>query len=308
MGASTDGILLIDKAEGESSYHVVKKIKPALNVPRVGHAGTLDPFATGLLIILLGQGTKLSRFIMAGRKVYLATMRLGVESDTLDATGKVTRRRKVPHFSHSILREAARDFVGEIEQVPPAYSAVRYRGRRAYRMARQGIRLELEGRKVTVYSLDILSSRLPEVTARIVCSSGTYVRSLAADFGNRLGCGAHVSALRRLASGAFQVQSGYSSAKISGCQNREALRERIIPLVDAVPDMRSVKVEDELAKRVRRGYQPQCEDLPVIGKQKLSEEQYIKLINNGALLAVLEVEKDGEGGYGRLEIKRVFSE
>lgn len=306
MGTSTDGILLIDKAEGESSYQVVRKIKAALNAAKVGHAGTLDPFATGLLIILLGQGAKLSRFIMATRKVYLATMQLGIETDTLDATGKLTSQRSVPHFSHHILREAARDFVGEIEQIPPVFSAVKYHGQRAYRMARQGLEPQLEKRKVTVYSLDILSSGMPEVTARIVCSSGTYVRSLAADFGGKLGCGAHVSALRRLASGAFEVQNGYCSAEIIGSQNRKVLRERVIPMADAVPDMRSWEVEDGLAKKVRQGYQPQCGDLPGLRKQKSFEGQYIKLMNGGALLAVLEVKKDGEGGYGRLEIKRVF--
>ena len=183
MGHRIDGILLVNKIKGETSHDVVKKVKAAFGLKncKVGHAGTLDPFATGLLIILLGQGTKLSRFIMSEDKVYRGTMRLGVETDTLDCTGSVVHKVTVSELGIEQIREKARQFVGEIEQLPPVYSAVKYKGTRAYKLARRGEEMSLKKRNVTVYSLRILSVDLPDVTMEVRCSSGTYIRSLAAD-------------------------------------------------------------------------------------------------------------------------------
>ena len=154
MEHAADGIILTDKGHGETSHGVVKKVKALFRggTPvKVGHAGTLDPFATGLLIILLGQGTKLSQFIMSGEKVYVATVELGVETDTLDPTGKVLRTSRVPELGPEFIRERAERFVGKILQVPPAYSAIRYKGTRAYKLARSGQDIELKAREVIVH-------------------------------------------------------------------------------------------------------------------------------------------------------------
>ena len=263
MRHPADGILLIDKGDGEVSHGVVKRVRAALCEGRgfkVGHAGTLDPFATGLLIILLGQGTKLSNFIMAGEKVYSATIELGVETDTLDPTGHVVRTGVVPDLSLEDVREKANRFVGEIQQVPPVYSAVKHKGVRAYKLARRGLEVDLQERLISVYSLCVLSVDLPYITMRIRCSSGTYVRSIAADLGRELGPGAHLKSLRRLRSGPFEVEKALSSGKVTpDC--RERLFKRVIPLTEALPHMCEVCVSEVLAKKVRQGYQPVAEEL-----------------------------------------------
>ena len=151
MGRSIDGILLVDKEEGKTSYGVVRKVRAAFaksDVKKVGHAGTLDPFATGLLIILLGQGTKLSSFLMSERKVYLATIRLGIETDTMDPTGQVARTSPIPALSIEQIQEKANCLVGHREQVPPIYSAVKYKGTRAYKLARKGVKFDLKSKKI----------------------------------------------------------------------------------------------------------------------------------------------------------------
>jgi len=306
----TDGILLIDKDVGETSYEVVKKVKSALGglkVRKVGHAGTLDPFATGLLIILLGQGTKLSPFTMSESKVYQATMRLGVETDTLDPTGRVICTSAVPDLSPDYIQEKARGFVGEIEQTPPIYSALKYQGTRAYKLARRGQGVELKKRKVTIHSLRIVSIGLPDVTMEVKCSSGTYIRSLAADLGSELGPGGHLKSLRRIASGSFEARNALSSKEISTERNHCVLRERVIPLRAALSSMREIEVEPSVAEKVRHGYQPALEGLDKSLSLAGCEDRYIKLVRDDELVAIVKVNKNGGGGYDNLEIERVFS-
>jgi tRNA pseudouridine55 synthase len=306
----TDGILLIDKGEGETSYEVVKKVKSALGgskVRKVGHAGTLDPFATGLLIILLGQGTKLSPFIMSGSKVYHATMRLGVETDTLDLTGRVIRTSTVPDLSPDYIQEKAQGFVGDIEQAPPIYSAVKYRGTRAYKLARRGLEVVLKKRKVTIHSLRVVSIALPDVTMEVKCSSGTYIRSLAADLGSELGPGAHLSSLRRLASSSFEAQNALSSKEISTEKNHCVIWDRVIPLRAALPDMREIEVEHFLAEKVRHGDQPALEGLAKGLNLAGCEGGYVKLVRNGELVAIVKANKNRGSDHDNLRIARVFS-
>jgi tRNA pseudouridine55 synthase len=310
MEHQADGILLVDKHEGETSYEVVKRSKFAfggLMVRKVGHAGTLDPFATGLLIILLGQGTKLSPFLMAGKKVYLATMRLGVETDTLDLTGRIVRTSPVPHLTSEQIREKARGFVGEIEQVPPLYSAIKHEGQRAYKLARKGLEVELRRRIVTVYSLEIQTVQLPEVTMKVTCSRGTYMRSLAADLGRQLGPGSHLISLRRLSSGAFEVQNALSSQEISRNECGSFLLDRVIPLGAALPDMYEIQVAGLLAKKIRNGYQPTLGELNNGINVSGFEVGYVKLASDNELVAITKIKKSGGFGHGTLKIERVFS-
>jgi tRNA pseudouridine55 synthase len=310
MGNSADGILLIDKHEGETSYGVVRKVKSAFGkwkAPKVGHAGTLDPFASGLLIILVGQGTKLSSFIMSEKKVYQATIRLGVETDTLDPTGQVVKKNKVPDMNPAYITKKAQMFVGEVEQTPPVFSAVRYKGTRAYKLARKGIEMDLKRRKVTVFSLRIISIDLPDIAIEVACSSGTYIRSLAYDLGRELGTGAHLNSLRRLASGSFEAYNALSSRDILRKCNGSSLQNEIIPLRDALPGMGEIEVSRIIAGKVRNGYRPRWEEIFRDSSSVDCVDEYIKLVSGDELAAIIKA-KNSEGVYhGEVRIERVFS-
>ena len=315
MEHASDGILLTDKGHGETSHGVVKKVKALFRggAPvKVGHAGTLDPFATGLLIILLGQGTKLSQFIMSGEKVYVATVELGVETDTLDPTGKVLRTSRVPDMSSEFIQERVERFVGKIRQVPPAYSAIRYKGTRAYKLARSGQDVDLKAREVVVYSLHILAVDLPQITMRIRCSSGTYIRSLAADFGRDLGPGGHLRSLRRLKSGSFDVKDALPSSEITDKAREGFLSKRVLTNRDALSDMGEIIITAALAEKVRHGYQPIWEELIVGPKQQtgIQPDQYnrwIKLISDNKLVAIVKLNLENEISRIKAKLERVFS-
>jgi tRNA pseudouridine55 synthase len=199
-----EGLLLVDKPRGVTSHDVVDVVRRSLGTRKVGHAGTLDPMATGLLLIGVGRATRLLRFLGALLKTYEGTMRLGVETTTLDADGDVVREKEVD-VTEADVRGAMRALVGESLQRPPAYSAVKVGGTKLYEAAREGVRLEAEPRPVRVDAFDLLSYEAPDAKFRVTCSGGTYVRVLAADVGTALGCGAHLAALRRTAIGRYAV-------------------------------------------------------------------------------------------------------
>ncbi|MCF8143127.1 MAG: tRNA pseudouridine(55) synthase TruB [Deltaproteobacteria bacterium] len=315
MGPATDGILLIDKCRGETSHGVVKKIRFAFQDAgrvKVGHAGTLDPFATGLLIVLLGQGTKLSQFIMPGEKVYSAILELGVETDTLDLTGRVVATAAVPDMSLEYVRERAKRFVGKLHQVPPAYSAIRVKGKRAYELARKGRPVDLMAREITVHSLQVLSIDLPYIRLHIRCSSGTYIRSIGSELGKALGPGGRLSSLRRIKSGPFDVETALSSAEMDRGTAGPSLAERIIPMREAIPHMGEINVSSSTAEKVRQGCQPVWEKLmagcdSTNGIESDFCNGWIKLVSDGRLAAILHVAPGNGGGRGRVNIERVFS-
>jgi tRNA pseudouridine55 synthase len=296
-----DGVLIVDKEEGETSFTVVRKAKKVLGVGKVGHAGTLDPFATGLLLVLVGQGTKLSPYLMAGEKTYLGTLTLGTETDTLDRTGRVTSVKPVPKLDPQVVSERARGFVGDTEQTPPSFSALKVQGKRAYALARKGQAVTLQKRQVRVKEWTILSLDLPDVTFTVVCSSGTYVRSLAADLGRALGVGAHLKTLRRTAIGPFHVEDALGSGDLGAGWSAETLRERIIPLRQALPHLAEVEVDARTALQVRRGYQPGWAEL---GKKEPFPQEEVKLVCGPDLIALARFEP---GEKGRLRVSRVFN-
>jgi tRNA pseudouridine55 synthase len=202
---AVEGLLLVDKPAGITSHDVVDVVRRALEMRKVGHAGTLDPMATGLLLVGVGRATRLLRFLGDLPKTYQGTLRLGIETTTLDAEGEVERTAPFT-ATESEVRDAMRELVGESLQRPPAYSAVRVGGRRLYEAAREGERLEAAPRPIRVDAFDLVSFEPPDATFRVTCSGGTYVRVLAADVGAALGCGAHLTALRRTAIGPFRVE------------------------------------------------------------------------------------------------------
>lgn len=200
------GVFNIDKPAGLSSHDVVNRVRRLVGIRRVGHAGTLDPLATGVLLVCVGVATRVVEYLQAGRKVYQADLVLGATTTTYDAEGEIVSTAPLPALTVAELETALQPFTGDIWQRPPAFSAVKHRGRPLYALARAGIAVESEPRRVTVHQIEVLDWQPPHLTLRITCSPGTYIRSLAHDFGQQLGCGAYLHGLRRLASGTWRVE------------------------------------------------------------------------------------------------------
>ncbi len=249
-----DLLHLVDKPEGWTSHDAVARLRAVLGESRVGHAGTLDPFASGLLLIGEGRATALLRCIALLPKRYQARARLGVTTDTQDRTGAVIRSgRPVPHVGD--VESALERHRGPVRQRPPLYSAVKVRGERLYRAARRGEDVERGDRTVHVYDLTLTDAALPEITLDLTVSRGTYVRTLAHDLGEELGCGAHLVALRRVASGPFQVEDALSCARTTG-HDAEALRGRALRPERALSFLPRVRLTEEEAERLRDGRGP----------------------------------------------------
>ena len=230
-----DGVFNLNKPPRMTSRQAVDRVKHVLKVPKAGHGGTLDPDATGVLLVCLGKATKLFDWLQQGTKEYEGTLRLGITTDTLDASGRVQKVSDVGQVTAEEIGVIARQFVGEIEQAVPMFSAVKHKGKRLYKLAHQGVALdELPKRTVRVKSLEILSVCSPDVRFRVVCSKGTYIRVLAADIGASLGCGAHLSQLTRTRSGDFTLESSHTLDWLEE-QSSQAY-EAVIPM-DAVFEM-----------------------------------------------------------------------
>jgi len=241
----SDGLLLVDKPAGVTSHDVVNAARRALGEKRIGHAGTLDPFATGLLVLLVGRATRLLPHVSGDPKVYEATIRFGVETDTEDLLGEVTVEAPLP--ARDAVERAIPALTGEIDQVPPAYSAKRVGGRRAYALARAGAAVELAPSRVRVDRWELLDWRGDACDVRITCGGGTYIRSLARDLGRRAGSAAHLTALRRTRSGAFDVRD---AAPLDDVREGKA---PLGPVTAALPELPVQRVSEDEAARLGRG-------------------------------------------------------
>src|SRR5947207_15965201 len=226
---SLDGVLLVDKASGMTSHDVVAIVRRRLNTKKVGHCGTLDPLATGLLLIVLGRGTKIQDLLMAEDKEYVGTMTLGVTTDSQDADGQVVETKPVPGLMREQIDAAFAKFHGDFYQMPPMVSAIKKEGVPLYKLARQGKVVEREPRFVHVYAHDVQDVRLPEIDFRVVCSKGFYVRTYAFDIGNELGCGAHLKKLRRTKSGRFTLERAVTVEQLK-TENPQVVAEKILSL------------------------------------------------------------------------------
>jgi tRNA pseudouridine55 synthase len=275
------GILLIDKPEGVTSFEVVRRARKALGIRKIGHLGTLDPMATGLLPLCLLEATKLVPYLMPEPKVYRARVRLGVATDTQDAYGAVVARCETLPAPVQIYQAAAA-FMGKVTQIPPMYSALHCQGERAYRRARRGEAVELAPRTVTIYELTVDEVAIPEFTMTVKCSQGTYVRTLAKDLGDALGCGAHLSALRRLAVGALRVEEAMTLAALAEL-GREELARRIIPISRCLPGMRPVAVGLAEARQLRQG------QLLVRPADDFTDGEQVQVLADAELVAVAQV-------------------
>jgi len=256
------GILNIDKPRGWTSHDVVAKVRRLTGQRRVGHAGALDPLATGVLLLCLGQATRVAEYLMAGQKRYRATLCLGISTDTYDAEGRVMRDVGPVDVALREIEEALSAFVGEIEQVPPMYSALKRRGQPLYKLARRGEMVERQPRRVTIETLELVDWTPPELTLEIVCSPGTYIRSLAHDLGERLGCGAHLVALTRLASGRFTLDEAISLPALAEAVATSDWTHLLYPLDAALQDLEAVNVDATAAWRLRHGQPIACPTPP----------------------------------------------
>lgn len=291
------GILLIDKPEGMTSAAVVRTVKKTLAADRVGHLGTLDPFASGLLPICLGEGTKIAQFLMVERKAYKGTIRLGSETDTYDLTGTVTRTAPVPALSPETLQELVHRFSGESWQTPPMYSALKHQGTPLYKLARQGVEIEREPRKIVIeqFVLDAIANDLLQFS--LVCSKGTYIRTLALDIGQALGCGAHLATLRRTRFGPFDIAQAIPLDQCAPLFTRGALP--ILSLTTALQEYPAVNITPEVETLVRQGRQGVLSQ--VLGQPNNLNEPTQLVGPNGTLVAMVQ-HRDGQW-----QLLRVFS-
>jgi len=224
-----DGFLIMDKPQGWTSHQLVQKIRKTLGVKKVGHAGTLDPFATGLLILCLGKATKLSSLLASENKGYIGVMKLGMETDTYDLHGKIVRKAEDFHVSEGEIKKVFSSFTGMLRQSPPIFSAVKFKGKPLYYWARKGIHVEPKQREVYIHKLELKQMEGEHVTFEVFCSKGTYVRSLVHDIGKRLGVGAVLVELRRIKSGNFHIYDAISIEEFLSLVARKEIDKRIIP-------------------------------------------------------------------------------
>lgn len=247
------GVLVLDKPAGVTSFRMVQHVQRRLGLRRVGHAGTLDPIATGVLPLCVGNATKIVQFLMAGRKVYQGSLRLGATTDTYDAAGQVVIEQTVPELDRATLEAAARRFTGPLLQTPPSFSAVKHQGHRLYKLARQGILVEKEPRQIEVFDFAILHVELPLVDFRIHCNKGTYVRSLVHDLGQYLGCGAHLCSLRRLKNGPFRIEQALTLEDLDKALMCGRLADVLGPQEAALTHIPGIEIDSHTAREIRLG-------------------------------------------------------
>jgi len=229
-----DGVLLVDKPTDHTSHDVIARLRGKLKMKRIGHAGTLDPMATGVLIVLVGKATRASQYLMSLDKEYAGTIKLGAVTNTQDAEGEILETRPVPPLTDDEVRVIAQTFIGDQYQMPPMFSAIKIDGVPLYKSARKGEDIEREPRFVRISSFELTRIALPEVDFVIRCTKGTYVRTIAHDFGAKLGCGGHLSALRRTATGKFVVAQCLTLDQIQALTLPE-IEKRLVPVHEAVP-------------------------------------------------------------------------
>ncbi|MBZ0271937.1 tRNA pseudouridine(55) synthase TruB [bacterium] len=302
-----DGALIIDKPAGPTSFDIVARVRRLANVKRVGHAGTLDPFATGVLVVLIGKATRLSDFVTGGAKRYVARLSWGAATDTLDATGEVVETTNAPLPGDAAIREMLARFVGEIEQIPPMYSAKKIEGTRLYRHARKGREVEREPVRVRIAELSLISSDNAGFIFEALVGRGTYIRSLADDIARALGGLAHLAELRRTASGPFTLNRAITLDDLAGEIERDpggrdtAIARHLVPLADLAPDLPAIALNDAAVSDVCVGKPVPFDDAP----QGARTTSFVRLIDASGALVAIAAPNAGEQGF---KPRRVFRE
>ncbi len=294
-GRKISGILLLDKPVGITSNAALQKIKRLYKAGKAGHTGNLDPLASGLLPICLGEATKISSFLLDSDKRYLGTCKLGIRTRTADAEGEVVETRPVGELSEHEVNRVLQRFLGEIEQVPPMHSAVKVNGKPLYKLAHQGMEIERKPRRVRIYELKLRRLQGDELDIELSCSKGTYVRTLAEEIGEALGCGAHLSALRRTASGPFGIEDAHTLPEIEHLaeDGLDALDQLLLPTEYAIADWPEVNLSENTAYYLQQGQAVQVPRAPTDGWVRIHR-------HDGVFLGVGQILEDGRVAPKRL--------
>ena len=294
-GRSIDGIVILDKAIGISSNRALQEVKRIFDAQKAGHTGSLDPLATGVLPLCLGEATKVSQFLLDSDKKYRAKLKLGVRTDSGDCEGNVLESCADFQVSQLQIEEALTPFRGEIEQVPPMYSALKVNGVPLYKMARKGQTIEREARRITVYSIEMTAFEGDELELEIACSKGTYIRTIADDLGQALGCGAHIIALRRTQAGVFTEADCITTQRlIQECDSGglSVIDKHLIPMDKAIADLPEVVLPSVTASFIKNGQ-------PVLVRH-LPEEGLVRLYEEGQFIGIGCIDDDGKVAPRRL--------
>ncbi|WP_316348577.1 tRNA pseudouridine(55) synthase TruB [Desulfuromonas acetoxidans] len=289
---------MIDKPQGMSSHAVVQRVRRACKVRRVGHAGTLDPLATGVLLVGVGQCTRLIEYLMAQDKTYRATMKLGLVTDSQDITGQVQQQHDASAVTRQQIEDVCHQFVGQIEQIPPMFSALKKDGVPLYRLARKGVEIERQKRSISIESLVVEAVEGDEITIVVACSKGTYIRTLCHDIGRELGCGACMTSLRRTRSGAFDETMAITVDQLMAGEFEP------LPALDALHGMLQVQLAEQGVSRLRDGIPPRQGD--VSNAPTMDALQTVCLMHDNTLMAIAqydpEHELDERGDYKLLKV------
>lgn len=295
-GRQVNGILLLDKPKGISSNKALQQVKHLFKAQKAGHTGSLDPLATGVLPVCFGEATKVSAFLLDADKKYRVTIRLGEKTTTADAEGEIIDSRPITGISESSIADVLPEFTGEQQQLPPMYSALKHQGERLYKLARQGVEVEREPRDITIYALSLVSIDLPLVELDVHCSKGTYVRTLAEDIGEYLGCGAHVVELRRSAVGVFDGEPvSMEVLRETAEQGVDALDQLLLPIDSALGNWADIHLSSDMEFYVKQG---QAVMVP-----KAPTEGFVRLYGvNEVFLGVGIIQSDGKVAPKRLMV------
>jgi tRNA pseudouridine55 synthase len=294
-GRNISGILVLDKPAGLSSNGALQHVKRLFNANKAGHTGNLDVPATGLLPICLGEATKVSAYLLDSDKIYRARCKLGVMTTTADAAGEVVSTNDVPEFSKSDLEGILEKFIGDIEQVPPMYSALKQDGKRLYELAYKGIEVERKARNITIYGIKLIELSQDEFEMEVACSKGTYIRTLAEDIGKELGCGAHILTLRRLEAGPFKESQMITPEKLQEISDAglQQLDELLLPMDSALNHLPEVRLTEDTSYYLCRGQAVTVSGLPESGRLRIYD-------GTGDFIGIGEVSDSGQLSPKRL--------
>ena len=287
MHNSISGLLIVDKPAGISSAKVVARVKALLKAKKVGHTGTLDPFATGVLVCCINRATKLARFFLRGNKKYEAVLRLGIETDTQDPTGNITRVCNPGKFSEETIKSVFKRYEGTLTQVPPVYSALKYKGIPLYKLARRDEPVQKPARKISVIDLEIRDIQLPTIRFEVSCSAGTYIRTLCADIGAALGCGGHLKTLRRIESSGFTIKQAITLEELEDLARTNQSSGRIIGMSDALKHFPEHTADHMLEQKIKHGQILTKND--IVPETANPSEGFMKIVDaEKQLIAVLK--------------------